>query len=379
MSGDNSLVLHRFPHATIGFEISASRAILERRDNRGDRSNMMRRRGEFPARQAVEEIPCRGHAFEAGGDPIAPPRALREGMAIGLGQIVGPIVNENADEERGLGPILARLRLVRTALPSAGHDQLVDREALGARDLHKDAGAVKSQRVNRLRNQEIEVVQRLSAHTQSGKRPDAFVAECRRQEFDHGLAAALTPLPDLPVEHARDRVEFHRLENMPWLLLDPVAQSDREPLETRKIHIPRLGKLVGVDADTKLSLVERVGSGADDRTAKTEHAGTCEGEQQRACLPVRSDHPFGPQDARQTRHARLSLLRLRFQLGRARQAMTQVGAVLPKVAALHLSPDPKPVVEIGSPVAVTLFDAAQNLRGCLVEMHAQQILISDLR
>ena len=59
--------------------------------------------------------------------------------------------------------------------------------------------------------------------------------------------------------------------------------------------------------------------------------------------------------------------------------MTQVGAVLPKVAALHLSPDPKPVVEIGSPVAVTLFDAAQNLRGCLVEMHAQQILISDLR
>jgi hypothetical protein len=55
----------------------------------------------------------------------------------------------------------------------------VDREALGARDLHKDAGAVEGQRVDRLGNQEIEVVQRLRADAERRKRLDAFLAESR--------------------------------------------------------------------------------------------------------------------------------------------------------------------------------------------------------
>lgn len=79
-------------------------------------------------------------------------------MLKGLGQIVGPIFRKDADKELSLRPVFTRLDLVRTALPPASHDQLVYRETLGARELHQDTGAIDSKRVDRFRDQEIEIV-----------------------------------------------------------------------------------------------------------------------------------------------------------------------------------------------------------------------------
>src|SRR5690606_237598 len=72
-------------------------------------------------------------------------------------------------------------------------------------------------------------------------------------------------------------------------------------------------------------------------------------------------------------------LRIRLQIGGTRKARAQFGLVLTQVAALHLGPDPEPVVEVGSPVAVPLLDAAEEAGPRFVEMQSQEILVGHLR
>lgn len=74
-----------------------------------------------------------------------------QGVLRGLTEIVGPVLRKDCDQERGLVPVLAGLRLIGAAPAAVRHDQLVDGMALGARDLHEDAGAGEGHRMDRVR------------------------------------------------------------------------------------------------------------------------------------------------------------------------------------------------------------------------------------
>ena len=68
---------------------------------------------------------CR-EVLDTRGDALASPLALRKGELLGLGEIAGAILREDADDESCLDPILARLRLLRAAmLPADGGPQSV--------------------------------------------------------------------------------------------------------------------------------------------------------------------------------------------------------------------------------------------------------------
>ena len=314
------------------------------------------------------------HACKAGLDPRPPTRAARKRVCIGFREIVGPVLRKNRNEKLRLAAILARLRLIGTAAAAVGDDQLVDREALGPRDLYEHAGPIKRKRMDGLRNQEVQVIQGLCANAERRKALDPLLSERGRKELDHSLPTTLPPPPDLPVMHTGHGIEFQCLQDLARVFLDTIAEGDRQSFEACEVDISGLRKLVGTKAHSKFPLVEAEGARPDDRPAEPEDAGPGEGEEHGSGFPVGPDEALRAQHARQPRHPFPALQRVRVQIGGLRKTAAQRRGGLAEISALHFCPDPKPVVEVCSPVAMALLDAADKDGRGLFEMQPQEIL-----
>lgn len=176
-----------------------------------------------------------------------------------------------------------------------GRDQFVNRETFRPRHLHKNAATIEHYRMNRVRNQIVQVAQGLGADPQCRQRLDLFVAEGRCQKLDHRFRAALPPFPNLPVVQSGKRVEFERLEDRAGILFHLVFQGNREPFETGEINVAGLGQFLVVHAHPEFALVEAVGRCPDEGAAKPEYPCLGKGEKDRSSVAVGGDEAFGTQ------------------------------------------------------------------------------------
>ena len=94
---------------------------------------------------------------------------MGHGVLIRVGQVGWPVLRQNRHEEFGLHQVFARLETVRAFPAAVGNDQLVDREAFRARQLNEDAVAIDDGGVNRICQEIVQEVKRLSIDAKSGK------------------------------------------------------------------------------------------------------------------------------------------------------------------------------------------------------------------
>ncbi|MCG6113389.1 MAG: hypothetical protein MEQ74_14710 [Paracoccus sp.] len=99
----------------------------------------MGRAPRYPALRKDRQEPLRvRHELQACGDQAPPLFALRMRVLVGLSQIIWTVFGEDANEKFGLSAILLGLHPIPAVVSPAGNHQLVNRETLGLRDLHKD-------------------------------------------------------------------------------------------------------------------------------------------------------------------------------------------------------------------------------------------------
>lgn len=87
-------------------------------------------------------LPGVRHAGERRGESLSPAGSACGGVAIGFGEIVGPILGQRLDQERRLGAVLDRLEAQRTVAAAIGDDQFVNGEPFGAWNLDEHAAAI---------------------------------------------------------------------------------------------------------------------------------------------------------------------------------------------------------------------------------------------
>jgi hypothetical protein len=67
--------------------------------------------------------------LQAGLDMATPLWAAVHGIGIGLGQIIGAVFCQSADQKGGLHPVFAGFDLVWSTAPAVGDDEFVDGKA----------------------------------------------------------------------------------------------------------------------------------------------------------------------------------------------------------------------------------------------------------
>jgi hypothetical protein len=78
-----------------------------------------------------EPLPRLRHSGKRRGEPLAPARSARGGVAIGFDEVVGPILGEGVDQKRRLSAVLDGLEAVEPVLAPIGDYEFVNRERSG--------------------------------------------------------------------------------------------------------------------------------------------------------------------------------------------------------------------------------------------------------
>ena len=126
---------------------------------------------------------------------LPPARANLQSSGTRAGQIIGAVLGHRFDQKGRLLAVLGRLEAACPVTPPISNDQFVDRIALWTRDLYEYAGSIDRRRMDRLGDQEIEIVQSLGVHAQGGQITDGLISEGRCEKLDQLATATLGPSP----------------------------------------------------------------------------------------------------------------------------------------------------------------------------------------